>query len=34
VRLVGELAIETALPGSLSVADVAFWLERILGPRG
>jgi death-on-curing protein len=34
VRLVGELAIETALPGSLSVADVAFWLERILGPEG
>jgi death-on-curing protein len=34
VRLVGELAIETALPGSMAVTEIAFWLERILGPRG
>jgi death-on-curing protein len=34
IRLLGELAIETALRGSLSVDEVAFWLERILGPRG
>jgi len=33
VRLLGELAIETALPRSLSVADIADWFERILGPR-
>jgi len=31
VRLLGEVAIETAL-GNLSVEDVAYWLERILGP--
>jgi death-on-curing family protein len=33
VRLLGELAIETALPRSLRVEDVAFWFERILGRR-
>jgi prophage maintenance system killer protein len=33
LRLVGEVAIETALPGSMSVEEIAFWLERILGPR-
>ena len=33
VRFMGELAIETALPGSMSVNEIASWFERILGPR-
>jgi death-on-curing protein len=33
VRFLGELAIETALPGSLTVDEIAFWFRRILGPR-
>lgn len=32
-RLFGELAIETALPGSLTVGEIAEWFDRILGPR-
>jgi death-on-curing family protein len=31
VRLLGEIAIETALPHSLSVESIADWFERILG---
>jgi prophage maintenance system killer protein len=33
VRLIGEVAVETALPASLHVGEVADWFERILGLR-
>jgi len=33
IRLLGEVAIETALPGSLAVDEIAGWFDRILGPR-
>jgi prophage maintenance system killer protein len=35
LRLIGEVAVETALPSSLSVEEIARWFERILrpGPR-
>lgn len=33
LRFIGELAVEAALPQSMSIEDIASWLERILGPR-
>ena len=33
LRILGELAVETALPGSLPAEEIADWFERILGPR-
>ncbi len=33
VRLIGEVAIETAMPGSMTVEQIADWFERVLGPR-
>jgi death-on-curing protein len=34
VRLVGEVAIEAALRGSIPVDEIADWFDRILAPRG